>query len=831
MFKKFIMAIGVFLVFAGYSYSAPLVQDKFKSIVLTEYAINPNQNAMSSQSKGLNEIVQAGTNTYVVTLNKNNRIAINKINGTNLEEYMLVNEEVVCSAYDNIYRGVGSVCADDAQNIYITYLYSDGSIKTAKIYMPSKSIIWNVPYKPNSASKYLPLDSMYYKGNLYILVYESEKNYHIVKIPSNGQSVLTIASQATSAGSATDTKYINFNAIAAVKDHIYIYGRLENRRRLSVGYTYYYTYIYIIKYDLNGVYKGEKTHNIGNGAIVRATVYNDNDVYVLCRWYNNNGSLDSKHEIMKMNDVNISWRQYTNGIYFKKLSADQNGVYVGYSLGNRSGYQRWDTFGTPKEDKFVITAAPGTVQNDAVFVDTSSSTVFLLTSLNNNNAQFTSIPSGEMTSYVYNPDGAEFKDCAVAPQVTYNASDTFTYRIKYVNYQNAAPMSGYPKLYIYDNGSLLSTNNMTIESSTNNYTDGRIYSFTQNLPAKPRYSYKIELNYGTDRFTSDEYFFPKQGGMPVIEYFEGNSYIVPEGDKNINTVLAAKMKFYDPDGLAIHGDSPVFTLYNGSTLIINQKMNSAIGTDNSTYYYYNIGTLAAGSYSYKIEAKNTLGAQASPATGIFEIKAFTAVELPQILYFEGNSHILPDKKFVDTQLTAKLKIHDPNNYPIDVNYPVFSLYDLNTGVQICSVQMTNVSDKVYQYNIGTLAAGRYKYKIEMKNVYNMEAAPAEGKFEVLDSINSVSTGKVYNAPNPFNPARGQTTTIVFRANGNENVKLKIYTPHGDKVFEDSFSAVPGTNLYEYRGRDNSGKMLYNGVYLCYLEKPSGNGKFKMLIIK
>lgn len=114
---------------------------------------------------------------------------------------------------------------------------------------------------------------------------------------------------------------------------------------------------------------------------------------------------------------------------------------------------------------------------------------------------------------------------------------------------------------------------------------------------------------------------------------------------------------------------------------------------------------------------------------------------------------------------------------------------------------------------------------------NIEAVPAEGVFTVNERINEVLSGKIFNAPNPFNPAIGQSTKIVFMSNGNENVKIKIYTLMGDKVFEDNYKAVNGTNEYEYGGKDNNGRMLYNGTYLCIVEKASGNGKFKMLIIK
>ncbi|MCL1901646.1 MAG: hypothetical protein FWG51_04545, partial [Firmicutes bacterium] len=290
MFKKFIMTSGVFFIFTCYIYSAPLVQDKFQSIVLTEYGIDTN-----NLFRGLNEIVQIGTTSYLVALNKDNRIAINKINDMKLEEYMLVNEEIVCSTYSVntlVLRGIGSVCVDDSQNIYITYLYSDGSIKTAKIYMPSKSIFWNVPYKPNSASTYVPLDSVYYKGNLYLLVSESgdQAKFHIVKIPSDGQSVSNFASQIPS-GNGTNEPY--FNAIVALKDYIYIYGgRLRMANPMIVAY--------IVKYDLNGVNKGSRDHTFGtnNGgfvSIVRATSYNDEDVYAL---YNQSNS--TRYKIIKM---------------------------------------------------------------------------------------------------------------------------------------------------------------------------------------------------------------------------------------------------------------------------------------------------------------------------------------------------------------------------------------------------------------------------------------------------------------------------------------------------------------------------------------------------
>jgi flagellar hook assembly protein FlgD len=89
---------------------------------------------------------------------------------------------------------------------------------------------------------------------------------------------------------------------------------------------------------------------------------------------------------------------------------------------------------------------------------------------------------------------------------------------------------------------------------------------------------------------------------------------------------------------------------------------------------------------------------------------------------------------------------------------------------------------------------------------------------------------VINAPNPFNPAK-QSTKIQFYADQAENVKIKIYTLNGKLVFEDSFSAVAGTNEYEYKGKDGNGNYLYNGVYVCVVEKSGGNAKCKIAVVK
>ena len=98
--------------------------------------------------------------------------------------------------------------------------------------------------------------------------------------------------------------------------------------------------------------------------------------------------------------------------------------------------------------------------------------------------------------------------------------------------------------------------------------------------------------------------------------------------------------------------------------------------------------------------------------------------------------------------------------------------------------------------------------------------------------------KFYNAPNPFNPAKGQQTQFVFNMPEDGTAQLSVYSEYGDKVYESQsvwFQADGNSKSMFYDGKDNSGRMLYNGSYLAVLTKKySGKTKterHRILIIK
>jgi hypothetical protein len=71
------------------------------------------------------------------------------------------------------------------------------------------------------------------------------------------------------------------------------------------------------------------------------------------------------------------------------------------------------------------------------------------------------------------------------------------------------------------------------------------------------------------------------------------------------------------------------------------------------------------------------------------------------------------------------------------------------------------------------------------------------------------------------------------------VKLALYSEYGDKVYESDTMNFHGdagnSQAIFYKGKDNSGRMLYNGTYIAVLTKKYGGQtkteKCRLLVIK
>lgn len=92
----------------------------------------------------------------------------------------------------------------------------------------------------------------------------------------------------------------------------------------------------------------------------------------------------------------------------------------------------------------------------------------------------------------------------------------------------------------------------------------------------------------------------------------------------------------------------------------------------------------------------------------------------------------------------------------------------------------------------------------------------------------------FNAPNPFSPAQG--TQIVFDMPEDGSAELRLYTESGDLCWHRSFEGLAaGQNQIAYNGRDDNGRPLYNGTYVCEITCKYSGGESKdrcrLLIVK
>ncbi|MDR2395713.1 MAG: hypothetical protein LBD57_03815 [Endomicrobium sp.] len=127
---------------------------------------------------------------------------------------------------------------------------------------------------------------------------------------------------------------------------------------------------------------------------------------------------------------------------------------------------------------------------------------------------------------------------------------------------------------------------------------------------------------------------------------------------------------------------------------------------------------------------------------------------------------------------------------------------------------------------------KYYWYMVVKNKFGV---PLET--EMFSFFTGGLVDKFYNAPNPFNPSIGTVTDFVFPMYYDGNAQIKIYSEFGDLVWESDKSFFDGntTGNIKYDGRDNSGRLLYNGSYIAILTKKYGDKteieRCRILIIK
>ena len=92
--------------------------------------------------------------------------------------------------------------------------------------------------------------------------------------------------------------------------------------------------------------------------------------------------------------------------------------------------------------------------------------------------------------------------------------------------------------------------------------------------------------------------------------------------------------------------------------------------------------------------------------------------------------------------------------------------------------------------------------------------------------------KPFNAPNPFNPDTEDTKICYYLEEDDDDVKIKLFTLTGDLVYSwENISGREGLNQWPWNGRNEKGKIVENGGYICLIEAGGKKQKCKIAILR
>ena len=380
----------------------------------------------------------------------------------------------------------------------------------------------------------------------------------------------------------------------------------------------------------------------------------------------------------------------------------------------------------------------------------------------------------------------------------------------------------------------------------------------------PQLIFSIPVNYGSDvkqlyqnihtgAFAQKALWYNLDSNIDFISnskqtYVDGSSQTVLELETTYMTEFD-----YEPDTETVlleYSKQDIISIKSEGNIVMHVKYNDAYNNEVSAGYpkiYYrkiNSGepfqeeslsdggnnnfyadlNLDYGQYEYYFTAKNAhypneYVSQTQKITITERPKNFTVIS-PENVEFDDEK-----KAILDTNIVFKWNVQPGADGDTLTNTFYY-------GTNKNNMQQVDLAEQT-EYEIAKLnPRTRYYWKVSVQNQYGATLKDEQ----IYTFITGGNIKKAYNAPNPFNPQKGEKTDIVFYMTNPGNVEVNIYSEYGDKVR--SFSVnnlVGGNNNVSYDGKDDKGNTLYNGTYLCIIKKKY-NGtteteKCRLLIIK
>ena len=640
-----------------------VIKNPYKPIVLSDFSnFSWNDVVFAASSftekgflstKGMANIFR-WNDIYLTYLTDSNTLQIKKLNvsGTDVEDFVTINN---CKFQDfsNSEADIGVYgCATLYETNNDCYIYFFNSQKNS-----NKLIITRVSLRTKTVSqhvdniKLIPIDAITYNGYMYILsCKETVDNFIIIQVDISDFSIISTTS-------LPKRDFLFWTSLAYQDNELIVGGnlgvsnaiapircRLDSNNGNIAEILYYTGQNYQGNnnyYDVYNTKVGESIKNI----YARAHTYRfdgKNYAYMIGR----NATKNCPGFAVLQNHA-VSFKKFGDSdlsLYAGCLYTDDTGLYIGYvnsSAQNQLGFIKRKLDGkidSSSNRYFYIDEEYDTV----VLKQTNS---MLITEFNGNkrmlmivSGYYNNIPKTVLYflpvenkySQIFFDDDEYTTDSIISPKTYPKNYGSYRFKIKYVNFQNI-PLKSNPILYLYNNGKLVKNDGFKmnpINYNDNNYTDGKIYSYTLDaseigkIKRIDSYTYRIKIG---DKL-SKEFFGPVFYGIAEITNYDG-TYVMPKKNINPKEDIFIQMQynnFLGNKGIKPTEGYPRVFIYKNIDSTNPIKVNGNNYTvlfpieDSINGYRADIGKLPVGRYIYKIKVKNELGFENS-IDGIFTV--------------------------------------------------------------------------------------------------------------------------------------------------------------------------------------------------------------------
>lgn len=189
-----------------------------------------------------------------------------------------------------------------------------------------------------------------------------------------------------------------------------------------------------------------------------------------------------------------------------------------------------------------------------------------------------------------------------------------------------------------------------------------------------------------------------------------------------------------------------------------------------------------------------------------DISALTKWTFPAGTIIPAHGYLLiwADQDSGQAGLHASFKLSATGEQVVLSNSSVTILDTITFGQQINNFSFSRLPDGTGQFVSSQPTPGAPNVPLIISS------SPVPSEFIVMQ-----------NYPNPFNPS----TIIQFGINEQSDIRITIYSSLGEEVFNEIYSGQsPGYHSVMWSAKDNTGKQLPCGIYLCRIS----NGKTSLL---